>query len=347
MAPVTNGRILFKAIPEGFPIPSQHIVYDASQTIDPDTVELDGGFLVKTLVASIDPYLRSQMRPSDVESFVPPFIIGQPIFGFSVGLVVRSESPEVKAGDHLYGWLTYEEYSVHKSLNGGPGPFTLTIIDNKFNLPWSAYIGAAGMPGETAYMGWKEYAHPEKGETVLVSSGASAVGSLVIQLAKQDGLRVIACAGSEEKLRFMKDLGADVVFNYKDTDANEVLAREGPINIYWDNVGGKMLDAALEASAVGARIIECGHISGYNTDSSVKNMKHVFARGITIYGFIITWLEQKHIEEFRRVVPAAIAEGKLKFNEELTEGLSNVPRVILDVQQGKNKAKSVVVVAKE
>ncbi|KAF8660915.1 hypothetical protein AX16_001543 [Volvariella volvacea WC 439] len=347
MAPVTNGRILFKSIPKGYPKPGQDVAYDTSEMIDPDKVELNGGFLVKTLVVSIDPYFRGQMRPADVKDYAPPFLVDKPIFGFAVGLVVRSENPAVKAGDHVYGWLPYEEYSVHKNMHDDEGPFKLIVLDNKYHLPWSVYVGAAGMPGETAYMGWKEYAHPKKGETAFISSGASGVGSLVIQLAKQDGLKVIASAGSEEKLKFMKDLGADVVFNYKDTDVKDVLAREGPVDIYWDNVGGKTLDAALEASSVGARFIECGQISAYNTDVSVKNMLYVVSRGLSMNGFIVIWLEPKYIEEFHRVVPAAIAEGKFKFAEELTEGLSNVPQVILDVQQGRNKAKSVVVVAKE
>jgi len=134
-------------------------------------------------------------------------------------------------------------------------PDDLTAIENPYNLPWSLFIGVLGMPGKTAYMAWKEYSQAKKGETLFVSTGAGPVGSLVIQIAKSQGLKVIASAGSDEKVKFMKEIGADVAFNYKTEKTTDILAKEGPIDIYWDNVGGETLEAALDAANTFARFI--------------------------------------------------------------------------------------------
>jgi len=213
-------------------------------------------------------------------------------------------------------------------------------------LPWSLYVGAAGMPGKTAYMAWNEYSRAKKGEVAFVSTGAGAVGSLVIQLAKQDGLKVIASAGSDEKVEYMKELGADIAFNYKTTDTREVLAKEGPIDVYWDNVGGSTLDAALEAATVGARFIECGMISGYNEQAPpVKNLMLIVAKSLTLSGFIVGRLESKYSDDFYKTIPAKLANGELKFKEEVSKGLEKVGDVLLAVQKGTNKAKAVISVA--
>uniref|UniRef100_UPI0031B8B3CB Ene-reductase 1 n=1 Tax=Cyclocybe aegerita TaxID=1973307 RepID=UPI0031B8B3CB len=340
MAPVTNGRIIFNSIPTGFPVPGETTIYDTTETIDLDTAPLDGGFLLKTLELSVDPYMRGGMRAPEKKSYSAPFTLGQPLRGYGVGVVLRSENPQVKAGDHLYGFFEHTHYSIRKDLTG------LQAIENAYNLPWSVFIGVIGMPGKTAYMAWKEYAHPKQGETVFVSTGAGPVGSFVIQLAKADGLKVIASAGSEEKVQFMKEVGADVAFNYKTTNTAEVLEKEGPIDIYWDNVGGETLEAALNAANVNARFIECGMISGYNSGGApVRNIFHVIGKSITMTGFIVSRIEPKYSAEFYKEVPAKVASGELKYREHVYNGLEKLGDVILAVQKGENKAKAVVHVA--
>ncbi|KAF8062309.1 hypothetical protein FPV67DRAFT_266233 [Lyophyllum atratum] len=340
MAPIRNARTIFNAIPTGYPEPGKTTVYDDAKTIDIENVPLNGGFILKTLVLSIDPYLRGRMRAPEKKSYSAPFAIGEPLGSHGVGVVVRSELSGVSKGDLVYGHLTHEEYSVRKNLAG------LKVFTNEHQLPLSVYVGAAGMPGKTAYMAWKEYSRAKKGETAFVTTGGGPVGSLVIQLAKLDGLKVIASAGSEEKVEFMKSIGADVAFNYKTTDTAEVLAKEGPIDVYWDNVGGETLDQALVAANNGARFIECGMISGYNGGGKpINNLMLVIAKSLSMNGFIVGTLEHKYEAEFYATVPAKLASGELKYTEEVTEGLDKVGDVILAVQKGTNKAKAVIKVA--
>ncbi|KAF9247116.1 NAD-P-binding protein [Melanogaster broomeanus] len=341
MAPITNARHIFNEIPTGYPIPGQTTVYDASQTIDLENTPLNGGFLVKTLVVSIDPYLRGRMRDASTKSYNAPFEIGQPLQNYGVGVVVRSENPAITVGDHLYGSFPFEEYSIQTRAE------IFSKLDNKYNLPWNVFVGAAGMPGQTAYCAWKEYAKRRKsGEVAFITTGAGAVGSLVIQLAKRDGLKVIASAGSDEKVAFMKEIGADVAFNYKTTKTSEVLEKEGPIDVYWDNVGGETLEAALEAATKNARFIECGMISTYNaTPYPVKNLMTIVAKEIKMSGFIVSTILPKYRGAFYAEIPALIASGELKLREDVTRGLEGAGDAILAVQKGTNTGKSLIVVA--
>ncbi|KAF8896877.1 alcohol dehydrogenase [Gymnopilus junonius] len=282
MAPVVNGRVIFNSIPEGFPEPGKTTIYDTTETIDLETAPLEGGFLIKTLELSVDPYMRGRMRPVSVESYVPAFEIGKPIVGFGVGVIIRSENPNYA--------FEHKNYIIRKDLTG------FQILDNPYNLPWSAFIGVLGMPGNTAFMAWREFSRAKKGETVFVSTGAGPVGSFVIQIAKLEGLKVIASAGSEEKVQFMKEIGAD-------------------------------------AANVGARFIECGMISSYNSKSPVNKLFLVVAKSISMNGFIVSRLAPKWNEEF--------------FKTDISNGLETVGDVLLAVQKGTNKAKAVVHVADE
>ncbi|KAL9711377.1 putative secondary metabolism biosynthetic enzyme [Leucoagaricus gongylophorus] len=340
MAPITNGRVLFMSVPDGYPEPGKTTVFDESETIDLDNVNLNGGFLLKTLYLSVDPYFRGRMREPQIKSYAPAFRIGGSLNGHGIGVVLRSEHDGVKKGDYVHGFFQHQQYNILPDLE------SMYVVDNKHNIPLSAFIGPAGMPGQTAYMAWKKYSHVKQGETVFVSTGAGPVGSLVIQLAKMDGTRVIASAGSEEKVNFMKEIGADVAFNYKTTDTKEVLRKEGPIDIYWDNVGGDTLSAALDAASIGARFIICGMISGYNNGGApVRNLDQVFAKSLTIQGFLVGMLEAEYRREFYEVMPKAISEGRIKWREEVWDGLEKMGEAILAVQKGENKAKAVVRVA--
>ncbi|KAJ6472366.1 hypothetical protein C8R47DRAFT_1221872 [Mycena vitilis] len=341
MPQIQNARVLFNSVPKGFPVPGETTVYDKSQTIDLETVPLNGGFLIKTLVLSIDPYFRVLMQEKGHPAAFP---LGAPLSGFGVAVVLRSENPAVSVGKHVYGFsIPHQEYSVLPALG------MLQVMERHPNVPWSAYLGPAGLPGQTAYIGWKEFAQAKKGEVVFVSSGASSVGSMVIQLAKQGGLKVIASAGSEEKIAFVKSLGADVVFNYKTTDTREILEREGPIDIYWDNVGGDVRDAAFEFAAPNGRFLLCGSISEYNTEYyAPKGFHHIGAKGLHVHGVIMAHLPlAKYLPEFYATVPAQLASGDIKYTEDITKGLEKVGDVILAVQNGTSKAKAVVLVAEE
>ncbi|KAJ6487086.1 alcohol dehydrogenase [Mycena vitilis] len=345
MAPVTNGRILFNALPEDYPVPGKTTVYDTSQTIDLDNVPLNGGILIKVLVLSVDPYMRSRLRAPEVESYLPAFPLGKPLFSGGIAVVLRSELEGVKAGTHVRAILDgmpHQEYAILPDLSG------LEVIERDPRLSWSVYIGVAGMPGETAYYGWREYSEAKKGEVAFVTTGAGPVGSMVIQLAKQGGLKVIASAGSEDKVKFMKELGADVVFNYKTTDVRAVLGKEGPIDVFWDNVGGAQLDAAMEFAKTHARIIECGQISGYNGEPlPMKNPALIFSKCLHLHGFLVAYLREKHEAAFRAEVVPKLASGEFKFTEDVTRGLDKVGDVLLAAQKGTNTGKAVVVVADE
>ncbi|KAJ6549687.1 alcohol dehydrogenase [Mycena capillaripes] len=333
MAPIQNSRVLFNSVPENFPVPGETTVYDTTQSIDLETAPLNGGFLIKTLVLSVDPYFRGKMRKPEKASYSSAFKLGAPLEGFGVGVVLRSENAIVEVGKYVYGpAMLHQEYVVLPELGG------FRLLDKHPDLSWTAYVGAAGMPGQTAYAGWKEYSDAKPGEVAFVTTGAGAVGSMVIQLAKQAGMKVIASAGSEEKVEFMKSLGADVAFNYKTTDTRAVLAKEGPINVFWDNVGGDIVDAAIENAATNARFLECGSISGYNTgQQAIKNWSQIVGKTLHIHV----------LGRLLRYYPPKLASGELKYAEEITTGLDKVGEVILAVQKGTNKAKAVVVVAEE
>ncbi|KAJ7856733.1 hypothetical protein B0H14DRAFT_3642017 [Mycena olivaceomarginata] len=349
MAPIQNARVLFGSIPETFPIPGETTLYDTSQTIDLETEPLNGGFLVKTLVLSLDPFLRMRMRDPSVKSYLPPFKIGHRkpnvypptiraislhrLDGYGVGIVLRSETAGVQVGKYVYGLtILHQEYTVYPELG------SLQIIEPHPGLSLTAYVTAAGMPGQTAYAAWKEYSDAKPGEVAFVTSGAG-LSRIVIQLAKQAGLKVIASAGSEEKVKFMQSIGADVAFNYKTTDTGVVLEKEGPIDIFWDNV---------EASAHKARILACGSIAGLNTGhAGVKNFHQIVRKALHVHGILILDLLPKYQADFYATIPPKLASGELKYTEDVSKGLSTVGDVFLAVLKGTKKAKAVVVVADE
>ncbi|KAJ7078232.1 alcohol dehydrogenase [Mycena crocata] len=341
MAPIRNARVLFAAIPNNFPEPGEATVYDTSQMIDLADVSLNGGFLLRTLVLSIDPYIRGRMRSPDKKAYNKAFIVGEPLDGYGIGRVVRSENRDVQVGKYVYGSaLPHQEYSILPNMRG------LTFLKKDPRLPWAVYLGAAGMPGKTAYMGWKEFSRAKRGEVAFITTGAGPVGSMVIQLAKRDGLKVIASAGSAEKVEFMRELGADVAFNYKTTDTREVLSREGPIDIYWDNVGGDVLDAALEHSNIGGRFLECGMISGYNTGGqSIKNLEQLIPKAISMNGIFVLLLQYKWDKQFYDTIIPALASGEYIYKNEVATGLEAVETAIVRVQKGLNNGKSLVVLA--
>ncbi|KAI0045917.1 alcohol dehydrogenase [Auriscalpium vulgare] len=341
MAPVTNARHIFTEIPTGLPEPGKHIAHDTSRTIDLENEPLNGGFLVKTLILAIDPYMRMKMRDASIKSYSPAYALGEPLYGYGIGRVLRSEDSALKPGDHIYGLIPHEEYFVRQD------PKQYVSLENEYNLPWSLYVGVLGMPGQTAYIGWKEFSKAKSGETAFVTTAAGAVGSFVVQLAKLNGLKVIASSGSDDKVAFAKAAGADVSFNYKKESTKEVLDREGPIDVYWDNVGGETLDLALAAANEYARFIECGMASQYNESEryGIKNAIFFVTKSLSMNGFIVSKLLHKHAADFYHEVPKLVKDGKIQFEEDLKRGLDQVGQGLRDISDGKNQGKVVIVVA--
>jgi len=203
-------------------------------------------------------------------------------------------------------------------------------------------------PGQTAYYGWKEFAHPKPGDTVFVTAASGPVESTVVQLAKAAGLKVIASAGTNEKVAFVKSIGADVSFNYKTQKMSDVLEKEGPINIYWDNVGGEALEAALDAAAPGAHFVECGMISDLGPQPHhIKNLLMIIGKQLQISGFVVSGLHSKYMEECYREVLQMVARGEIKYLEDVTPGLENATQALVNVLTGKNVGKSVILVGEE
>jgi len=344
MAPVANARVLFSEVPIGYPIPGKATMYDRSQTIDLEHEPLEGGVLIKSLALSIDPYLRGRMTAAHIKSFIPPFDLGEPMTGDMVGVVIRSEHLSLETGDHVTApYLPWQEYSVVKDTH------RLRKLPNKEGLPWSAYLGVIGMPGQTAYVGWKEFVKAKQGETVFVSGAAGSVGSLVVQIAKRDGLKVIASAGTIEKCDFLRSLGVDVVFNYKIESTAAVLKREGPIDIYWDNVGGETLDAAMENANKFGRIIECGMISLYNDPDRyhLKNMIQVIIKQLSFNGFLVRDWCGPHLDRFYEEMPVLVKEGKFRYQEDVTRGMEHAGEGLLEVLKGLNRGKKAILIADE
>ncbi|TCD62274.1 hypothetical protein EIP91_007113 [Steccherinum ochraceum] len=340
MAPVKNGRLLYMNIPVDYPKPGRDTVYDDSETVDLDNAQLNGGMLFKILVLSIDPYLRNRMRDPSVKGFMPPFEKGKPIENFGVAEILRSENPKYPAGSYLAGVFPFRQYWISNEVMWS------YPVEPMEGVPWSAHVGVAGMPGATAYMGWKEYSKSKAGETVFVTAAAGSVGATVVQLAKADGMKVIGSAGSDEKVQFLKSLGVDVAFNYKKTNTNEVLQKEGPIDVYWDNVGGPSLDAALANTNKYARFIECGMITVYNTGETytMKNLNMIYQFEISLFGYVVTSLMPKY-PEFYTEFPKLLAQGKIKHKEDITVGLENGGAALEAIQRGKNTGKSIIQVA--
>ncbi|KDQ12533.1 hypothetical protein BOTBODRAFT_56796 [Botryobasidium botryosum FD-172 SS1] len=341
--PVPNPRVVYARAPSGLPIPGETTIYDPTPTIDINHASLNGGILVKTLVLSPDPYMRKRMRPTDVNTYFPVFEPGQIIAGSGVGVVVRSEMDEYAAGDYVYidRTMKWQHYSTY------PPTDPIDKIRNDYGLPLSTFVGVNGVPGQSAYHALKAFGNAKKGETIYVSTGAGAVGSVVCQLAKLWGLKVIASAGTDEKVRYLKDeLKVDVAFNYKTVPVEEVLA-EHPLDIYWDNVGGRVLETAIDAARPGARIIMCGYISEYSSQPryGIKNMDLAIWKCLSFHGFLAWPMHKANPDAFFDEMPRLVAEGKIKYREQVTRGLENADRALREIFTGENFGKAVVIVA--
>lgn len=243
---VQNKGLIFKNVPTGWPVPGNDLAVEA-RDFDLDQAPPKNGLITKNFYASFDPYQRGRMRAPGTKSYSPPFELGKPVTNSAVAKVLKSDNAKFAEGDVVAGMFGTEEYSVvpEAVANG-----MVRKLDNPYGLDPKLFIGALGMPGLTAYSSFYAIGAPKKGETIFISAASGAVGQLVGQLAKHEGLTVIGSVGSDDKLDFIKkELNFDEGFNYKKIKPSEALKKLAPngIDIYYENVGGEHLDAALEA----------------------------------------------------------------------------------------------------
>ncbi|MEX0290773.1 MAG: NADP-dependent oxidoreductase [Flavobacteriaceae bacterium] len=298
----------------------------------------EGNILLKLKYASVDPYLRGRMN--DVKSYIPPFELGRPIVSGGVAEVLDSRHADFKQGDFVSGMMAWKEIQTSK----GEG---LYKVDPNL-APLSAYLGVLGLTGLTAYLGLTEIGKPKKGETLVVSGAAGAVGSIVGQLGKLLGLKVIGTAGSDEKVAMLTDkFGFDKGINYNTTenmvDALKTACPDG-IDIYWDNVGGKVSEAVLFNINKFARLIQCGAISIYNeTQPSTSIPVHTFLirKSALMQGFIVFDYEAKYPEAIK-ALSEWLRAGKLNHAETIREGFEALPQAFIDLFHGKNVGKMLV-----
>lgn len=312
---------------------------------DFDFIELENNLnvsedeiLLESKYISVDPYLRGRM--SDAKSYVPPFNVGEPISSGIVAEVIETKNDKFKKGDFVSGLLQWKE----KQISTGEG---LQKID-KSKAPLSAYLGIVGMTGLTAFLGLHEIGKPKKGETLVVSGSAGAVGSVVGQIGKILGLNVIGIAGTDEKIDMLKsEFGFDHGINYKTTkDMKAAIKEAAPngVDIYFDNVGGPISDAVLFNINQFARIIICGAISVYNKTElpmAVAVQPFLVKNSALMQGFIVSNYAEKFPVAMKQL-STWLGEGKLTYKETIVEGFDNTPQAFLDMMNGKNKGKMIV-----
>ncbi|RDW87613.1 hypothetical protein BP5796_03307 [Coleophoma crateriformis] len=343
---VQNKALIFKAVPNGFPVAGQDLVIE-SREFDLNQAPPAGGITTKNIYASFDPYQRGRMRDPSKKSYSPPFQLGAPINNGCVAKVLKSDNPNFQPGDLVRGTLSVEEYSViTKEQAAG-----ISKIDNSYNLDVKEFLGALGMPGLTAYSSFYDIGQPKKGETIFISAASGAVGQIVGQLAKHEGLRVIGSVGDNEKLDFItKELNFDGGFNYKTEKPADALARLAPngVDIYYENVGGEHLEAALDAMSDFGRVVACGMISQYNAKPGegygIKNAMHIVAKRLTIRGFIVSDANMgpRYYKDRDEKVAKWISEGSFKTKYHVTEGIDNAAEGLIGIFHGKNFGKAVL-----
>ncbi|KAH8484606.1 hypothetical protein H0E87_028913 [Populus deltoides] len=342
---ISNKQVILRDYVSGFLRESN--LYLTTSNIKLKVPEEESGkdaVLVKNLYLSCDPFMRGRLQgdlpPSKPE--LSSYSLGSPIVGYGVARVVDSRHSDFKKGDLVWGrTIGWEEYSLITT------PEYLFKINHNDDIPLSYYTGILGMPGMTAYFGFFDIGSPKEGDRVYVSSASGAVGQLVGQFAKLIGCYVVGSAGSKEKVELLKTkFGFDDAFNYKEEhDLDAALKRYFPegIDIYFENVGGKMLDAVLLNMRHHGRIALCGMISQYNLEQpeSVHNLIAVLFKQIRMEGFAVAEYYDQYSKFLDFVLPY-IKEGKIVYVEDITEGLESGPDALIGLFSGRNVGKQVV-----
>jgi NADPH-dependent curcumin reductase CurA len=331
MKDVISREIRLVSRPSGIPTLANFTV--AQTTLEPLR---DQQVLVRNLYMSVDPYMRGRMN--DRKSYVPPFELGEPLDGGAVGEVIESRDRKFKPGDAVTSSFGWREYFV-------ASPDDLHHV-NRDIQPLSVYLGALGLTGMTAWAGL-HLVEVKAGETIFISGAAGAVGNVAGQLAKLRDCRVIGSAGSVEKVQFLREeCGFDIAFDYKVGPVVEQLKVEAPdgMDVYFDNVGGESLEAALEALRVHGRIIACGAISGYNAEKprpGPSNLFNITTKRLTMKGLLVRdWLDRQG--EFETEVGRYFKAGKLKSKETVVNGIDQAVGAFLGLFEGLNIGKMIV-----
>lgn len=338
MSDQTVKAVFLKQYPDGAPTPE---IFETKEM--KVGTPGDGEMLCRTVWMSVDPYMRGRMRP-DVKSYIPPFALDAPLEGGAVAEVMESNHPDYQPGDYIVDFLGgWKEYYISK------GERTQKIMTGI--APLSAFLGVLGMPGMTAWAGITQILKPKEGETVFVSGAAGAVGSVVCQLAKAKGARVVGSAGSTDKCKWLEEVaGVDVALNYKDYknagELTKALAEAAPkgVDCYFENVGGMHLEAALNCIAMGGRIALCGMIAVYNNkepEPGPPNLVNLIGRGVMARGFIVSEYMDKAMEFAGEVAPM-VAAGNIKFQETEYDGLEKAPDAFAGLFKGENTGKAIV-----
>ncbi|MDK9604790.1 NADP-dependent oxidoreductase [Lelliottia wanjuensis] len=338
----TNRRLVLASRPHGAPVADNFRLEE-----QPIPTPAEGQLLLRTVWLSLDPYMRGRM--SDAPSYSPPVEIGAVMVGGTVSRVEQSNHPKFKAGEWVLGYSGWQEYE----LSGGTG---LVKLGEEVEHPsWA--LGVLGMPGFTAYMGLLDIGQPKAGETLVVAAATGPVGATVGQIGKIKGCYVVGVAGGAEKCRHAVEvLGFDQCLDHHADDFAEQLAKACPkgIDVYYENVGGKVFDAVLPLLNTSARVPVCGLVSGYNATSLPDGpdrlpllMGTLLKKRIRMQGFIIGQDYGHRIQEFQEEMGRWIKEGKIQYREQVTDGLENAPETFIGMLEGKNFGKVVIRVAKD
>jgi len=311
---------------------------DFDYTESPVPVPGDGEVLVKILYISLDPAMRGWMNEG--KSYIPPVGIGEVMRAGTVGRVIASNDPGIAVGEHVLGTLGVQEYAVAKAKG-------LTKVDPTL-VPLPVYLGTLGMPGMTAYFGLLDVGKPKAGDTVVVSGAAGAVGQVVGQIAKIKGCRVVGIAGGQDKCDYLRSIGFDAAIDYKHEDVKSALRQQCPkgVDVYFDNVGGEILDAVLTQLAMHARIVICGAISQYNETqiTGPRNYLSLLVHRASMTGMVVFDYASRYGEAAREMA-GWMASGQLKTREDVVEGLETFPETLLKLFKGENTGKLVLKVA--
>ncbi len=333
MGSEVSREIRLREHPVGMPTPE---TFELAEVPIPQPGE--GQFLVRNIWMSVDPYMRGRMM--GLRTYVDPFQIGEPLSGGCIGQVMQSNHGDYAVGDYVLGMLGWREFWVSDGAD-------VRKVDPAI-APVQMFLGMLGMPGMTAYAGLLKVGKVAEGETVFVSAAAGAVGSVVCQLAKIKGCRVVGSAGSQEKIDWLRDeAGVDYAFNYKEVDnLSKELATACPegIDVYFENVGGAHLEAALGRMNDFGRIVVCGLIDQYNSPTpppGPRTLVNIIPKRLRIEGFIVT----DHLNiapQFFGDMGPWIAEGKIKGKETVVQGIENAPQAFLGLFKGDNIGKMLV-----
>jgi NADPH-dependent curcumin reductase len=341
MRETVNRRIVLAARPEGEP-GDEHFRLEKA----PLPAAEEGQVLLRTIYLSLDPYMRGRMNAGP--SYAPPVEVGNVMEGGTVSQVVDSKASGFKPGDYVLAYGGWQEYSIAK-------PGSLQMLDPKL-APLSTALGVLGMPGMTAYTGLLNIGQPKAGETVVVAAASGAVGSVVGQIAKLKGCRAVGIAGGQRKCEFVtRELGFDACVDHRSPSFSQELSDECPqgIDVYFENVGGKVFETVLPILNLFGRVPVCGLIAHYNAAELPPGpnqvpllMGAILRKRLTLRGFLVFDFASQQ-PEFLRDMGSWFREGKVKYHEDIVDGLENAPRALRGLLRGENFGKLVVRVAPE